>query len=178
MPLRVRETSDDFDPATTVRGDAERKLGQVRPGDWGGLSVGLGEDFGAERARVLAAKVIERAGELGWDELAWDGPEPAAFVEGAVLASYRYDAYKSEPGDGGPGVLVVRSGADAAVVAEAQNAARDLVNAPANALTPTKLAAHARELAAELGLECEVLGREQIRYAGMGAFAAVAQGSD
>ena len=72
----------------------------------------------------------------------------------------------------------MREGAEAAVAAEAQNAARDLVNAPANELTPTKLAARARELASELGLECEVLGREQIRYAGMGAFAAVAQGTD
>ena len=62
-------------------------------------------------------------------------------------------------------------------MAEAQNAARDLGNAPANELTPTRLAARARELAAELGLQCEVLGREQIRYAGMGAFAAVAQGT-
>lgn len=176
--LRVRATSDDFDPATTVRGDAERKLGQVRPGDGGGLSVGLGGDFDAERARVVAAKVVERVTELGWDELAWDGPEPAAFVEGAVLAAYRYDAYKSEPSSDGPSVLRVREGDDAVIGAEAQNAARDLINAPANELTPTKLAAHARELAAELGLECEVLGREQIRYAGMGAFAAVAQGTD
>ncbi len=176
--LRVRATTDDFDPATTVSGDAERKLGQVRPAEGGGLSVGLGDAFGPEPARVLAAKVLERATELGWEQLAWDGPEPAAFVEGAVLAAYRYDEYKSEPGDAGPGTLLVREGAEAAVVAEAQNAARDLVNAPANALTPTKLAARARELAAELGLECEVLGREQIRYAGMGAFAAVAQGTD
>lgn len=179
MPLRVRETSDDLDAATTVRGDAEARFGRLRPTDGGGLTVGLGERFDAEAARVVAAKVVERVGELGWESLAWDGPEPAAFVEGAVLASYRYDAFKSDPPeDTGPSTLIVREGAAAAVVAEAQNAARDLVNAPANVLTPTKLATHARELATELGLECEVLGREQIRYAGMGAFAAVAQGTD
>lgn len=181
MSLRVRATSDDFDPATSVRGDAERRLGQIRPGDGGGLSVGLGDDFGPERARVVAARVVERVAELGWEEFAWDGPEPAAFVEGAILAAYRYDAFKSDPADSSPpapSVLRVRGGDEAVIGAEAQNAARDLVNAPANELTPTRLAARARDLAAELGLACEVLGREQIRYAGMGAFAAVAQGTD
>src|SRR5262249_35906295 len=62
--------------------------------------------------------------------------------------------------------------------AAATNAARDLQNAPANDMTPTRLAARARELAAEFDLSCEVLGREQILYAGMGAFSAVARGSE
>lgn len=179
MPLRVRATSDDFDPAVTVTGDPDRNPGQLRLGDGGGLSIGVGDALDAEGARVLAAKVIERTSELGWESVAWDGPEPAAFVEGAILAAYRYDARPADDDEpSGPGVLLVRSGAEASTAAVAQNEARDLANAPGNVLTPTKLAARARELASEVGLECEVLGREQIRYAGMGAFAAVAQGTD
>jgi leucyl aminopeptidase len=182
--MRVRDTETPAEDADVVFAgvfsDDDEELGKfkrLRPG-W---TVGLGERerFDAERARVVAAAVVGRAQELGAERLAWDGPEGAAFVEGALLAAYRYDTYKSDASDDeGLRELLVREGAGAAVAAEAQNAARDLVNAPANELTPTKLAARARELASELGLECEVLGREQIRYAGMGAFAAVAQGTD
>ncbi|MGI8622581.1 MAG: leucyl aminopeptidase [Solirubrobacteraceae bacterium] len=157
------------------------------------LLVGLGERerFDAERARVAAAVAHGRAAEMGATTLCWEVPHhagAAGFVEGTVLGAYRYDAYKSakelddEPG--GLETLLVSAHDDVAeevetarVMAEAANAARDLQNAPANELTPTRLAARARELADELGLDCEILGREQIRYAGMGAFACVAQGS-
>jgi leucyl aminopeptidase len=183
--MRVRDAAEPAEDADVLftgvfaEDDAARgKFRRLRPAG-AGWTIGLGERerFDAERARSVAAVALERATELGAEKLAWDGPEPAAFVEGAVLAAYRYDAHKSEPGEDGPRELVVREGAEASVGAEAQNAARDLQNAPANELTPVKLAARARELAAELDLDCEVLGREQIRYAGMGAFAAVAQGS-
>ncbi len=62
----------------------------------------------------------------------------------------------------------------AAVAAEAANAARDLQNAPANDMTPTALAERARALP---GVTVEAWGREEIVAAGMGSFAAVAQGS-
>ncbi|HEY2182291.1 MAG TPA: M17 family metallopeptidase, partial [Solirubrobacteraceae bacterium] len=66
----------------------------------------------------------------------------------------------------------------AALVADAVNAARDLQNRPGNDLTPTALAAHAEALAREIdGLSVEVEGRDGIVARGMGAFAAVAQGS-
>src|SRR5205823_4060651 len=66
----------------------------------------------------------------------------------------------------------------AAVVARAQNAARDLQNTPANDLTPARLGEHARELAGQVsGLGVEVEGRDELEGRGMGAFAAVAQGS-
>ena len=58
--------------------------------------------------------------------------------------------------------------------------ARDLQNAPANDMTPTRLAERARELAAEQ-TTAERRGdgpRRRSTRAGMGAFAAVAQGCD
>ncbi len=161
------------------------------------LLVGLGDRaaFDAERARVAAAVAYGRVAELSATSLCWEVPHhvgdevAGGLVEGTVLAAYRYDAFKTkaaeddEAGDGVETLLVSAhddvSGAveNARIAAEAANAARDLQNAPANELTPARLAARARELADELGLTCEVLGREQIRYAGMGAFAAVAQGA-
>jgi leucyl aminopeptidase len=161
------------------------------------LLVGLGkrDAFDGERARVAAATALGRASETGARVLCWELPHKvgdeiaAAFVEGTVLAAYRYDAYKSKRDDdddaGGLEELVVSAHDDVAapvesarVVAEATNATRDLQNAPANDMTPTRLAERARALAEELGLGCEVLGREQILYAGMGAFSGVARGSE
>ncbi len=71
-----------------------------------------------------------------------------------------------------------RTVSEAAIVTAAVNAARDLQNRPANDLTPTALAEHALALAEEIeGLTVEVEGRAEIIARGMGAFAAVAQGS-
>ena len=54
-----------------------------------------------------------------------------------------------------------------------------MVNAPANQLTPADLADWAEEIAGgNEYLRFEALGPEEIRAAGMGAFAAVSQGSD
>ena len=163
------------------------------------LVVGLGTrgDFTAERARVAAAVARERARELSTRTLCWQtppdgGPEvAAALVEGTILADYRFERYKStSPEDDVKSKslerLIVSSAGDlettvaeSALVAEAVNAARDLQNRPGNDLTPSALAAHAETLAEEIEeLSVEVEGREGIVGRGMGAFAAVAQGSE
>src|SRR3954452_16263423 len=150
--------------------------------------LGARSDFDPERARVAAATVAGRARELGTEALCWELPHhvgdavAGALVEGTVLASYAYTAYKSESDDDdGLESLVVSSHHDvstpaveAGIVAEAVNSARDLQNAPANVMTPTALADHARKLE---GVTVEVLDRRGIEAAGMGAFAGVAHGS-
>ena len=171
-------------------GEARTELRKVAVAHAGGnryVLAGLGkrDEFDPERARVAAAAVAGRARELGTRRLCWEIPhhvEAAGFVEGIVLASYEYRAFKSEPDDG-PRLdeLVVSAHHDtsaevdrAAAAAEAANAARDLQNAPANELTPRALAERARALP---GVQAEVWGRSEIEAAGMGAFAAVARGT-
>jgi leucyl aminopeptidase len=165
-----------------------RKLALAHAGGRRYILVGLGkrDDFDAERARVAAAAVAGRAKELGTRVLCWELPhhtEAPGFVEGTVLAAYEYRAHKSKDDDD-PRIdeLIVSAHDDvgddvarAAAAAEAANAARDLQNAPGNELTPTALAERARSLA---GVQVEVWGRDQIVTAGMGAMAAVAQGSE
>ena len=56
--------------------------------------------------------------------------------------------------------------------------ARDLQNTPANDITPTRWPTAREAGRAADGIEVDVLGEDEIRDAGMGAFAAVAQGSD
>jgi len=69
--------------------------------------------------------------------------------------------------------------AAARVGAEAANAARDLANAPANEMTPERLATRAGELAERhSSLSVALMDRDEIEGAGMGAFAAVARGAD
>src|SRR5919202_1540302 len=50
----------------------------------------------------------------------------------------------------------------AAIVADWTNRCRDLVNAPANELTPARLADEATEIATKLGVEIDVIGRVEI----------------
>ena len=57
------------------------------------------------------------------------------------------------------------------------NFARDLVSAPSNCKTPVKIAQLAREMAAEHGMECQVLGHKECTELGMDAYLAVQQGS-
>jgi leucyl aminopeptidase len=157
------------------------------------ILVGLGSraEFDHERARAAAGVVEARARELGARNLCWEVPhgidtyEAAALVEGTVLGAYRFDRYRSAEPDGGLESLVLSAHEEldsaaerAVVVAEAQNAARDLQNVPANDMTPTILAERAQALAGEVeGLEVEIEGRAEIEARGMGAFAAVARGS-
>jgi leucyl aminopeptidase len=168
------------------------------------LLVGLGarEDFTPERARVAAAATSERASEISTRTLCWEAPrdsDPAvagALVEGTVMRNYRFERFKSGPAedDGSAGDAAAKSlarlivsapaaaeatVAEAALVAGAVNGARDLQNRPGNDLTPTALAEHALALGREIdALSVQVEGREGISGRGMGAFAAVAQGSD
>ena len=63
------------------------------------------------------------------------------------------------------------------ILAEATNLARDMVNEPANYMTPGQMAETAKRLAENYGLELNVLEREQMQELGMGALLGVAQGS-
>jgi leucyl aminopeptidase len=164
------------------------------------IVVGLGtrDEFDSEKARVAAAVAAGRARELSARSLSWEAPAGAgvagALVEGTLLALYRFDRFKSSPdaddsssSDGQVESLeVVSADADvsaaverAAVTAAAQNAARDLQNLPSNVATPSFLASRAEELAgAHSSLSVEALGPDEIAAREMGAFMAVAQGSD
>jgi leucyl aminopeptidase len=177
-------------------GEARGKLGALAVAHDQGrrfILVGLGDRarFGPERARVAAAAVDGRAQELGTRTLCWAvPPQPAAgvirgLVEGTLLHAYRFDRYKTGPDTPGVERLIVSSPDDpsdsvreAAIVTTAQNRARDLGNTPGNDLTPTALADYAAELGGRYdGLTVRAFDGAQIRELGMGAFAAVAQGS-
>jgi len=113
-----------------------------------------------------------------------------AVTEGAVMGLYQFTYYKTTKNDN-PEIkkLVLieadTSQADAIAkgaqigrsIAESVNFARDLINHPAQYMTPTKMASHAKEIAEQYGFELSILEKEDMQQKGMGALLAVAQGS-
>jgi leucyl aminopeptidase len=160
------------------------------------VAVGLGasEALDADAVRTAAARVAETTervgGTIAWlldDSLGLPPAEQArAVVDGLLLGAYDPGRWKADAPPAAPFDHLVLVGPPdvaelaerAARVAEAANRARDLANMGANELTPERLAARADEIAAaHEHLIAEALDPRQIHELGMGAFAAVAQGS-
>jgi leucyl aminopeptidase len=165
------------------------------------LIVGLGKaaKLTPHEVRKGAGTAVRFAKPRGLREVAIavpvaEGLDPElttrALAEGAVIADYDSDTYRSDRKDRSvQSVQVVasasadRAAAEAAlregvIVGESQNFARALVNEPGNRLTPTILGERAAEMCREFGIECKVHSTEQLRDLKMGAFLSVTQGSD
>ncbi|MBI1313357.1 leucyl aminopeptidase [bacterium] len=65
-----------------------------------------------------------------------------------------------------------------AILGEAINLTRELVNLPPEQIYPESVAQRAQAVAADLGLSCTVLGQSELEAEKMGSLLAVAQGSD
>ncbi len=179
----------------------EGKVGEttIVPGPDGTtlVAVGVGEPdkVTAETLRRSAAALVKAA----WRDArvattllaaAPPGLDPAlaaqAVTEGALLASYRFTTYKSDPKACTiESLTVVGDGADldrgiqrGVRIARAVALARDVVNEPAGAMTPRRLAEIATQVAEDEGLEIEILDEIAIVNEGLGGLAGVAQGSD
>jgi leucyl aminopeptidase len=161
--------------------------------------VGLGakKNGAAEPIRRGTAAALRRARDLGASTAAVFMPPdgvPAreragAIVEGAILGTYRFDRYLKDRSDKVIEALAVvepdRRSQPAAreglrlgeLWASGTCLARDLVNEPANVVTPSYLAARAKEIAEAGGLALEVLERPDCAKLEMGAYLGVAQGS-
>lgn len=109
-----------------------------------------------------------------------------AVAEGVALASYDFEVYRSNP-KGSKIERVTVVGKDEAVaaglargqrIAAAVALARDLINEPAEAMTPRRLAEVAAEAAEAGGLQLTVWDEEDIERERLGGLAGVAAGSD
>ena len=171
--------SQDFDTGAVrrVSGDVARFLRRKGVGEYATIAHGAG---------IGGLNAVESA---------------QAIAEGTLLGLYRFDTYRSNgngadngaevdgPNGGIHAVTIVERDAGAVgdlkagasmgtVLAESTMIARDLVNHPANVMTPTRMAEAAREVAEAVGLELDVMDRDRMRAHGMGAFLGVAQGSE
>lgn len=161
------------------------------------IFIGLGkvDTLKLETLRIAGATLARTAKKQKAKTLGISFPiynnQPAAtaqaITEGAHLALYQDIRFKSEPEDKNPSIetidLLNLSGQQPAITRAEQIVsgvilARELVAAPANALTPITMAQTAQAIAQEHGLELKILEQEDCEKLGMGAYLGVAQASD
>ncbi|MCX5750598.1 MAG: leucyl aminopeptidase [Candidatus Saganbacteria bacterium] len=168
--------------------------------------VGLGkkEELDLEGIRRVSASIIKTAKHVKAKKVASvvhgagsGGVSPVegaqALVEGALLAEYHFEGYaKVKEGDrffrveqfvileiAPEKARQLKPGVEkGSIVSEAVNNARELVNAPANLVTPNYIARYSVAKAKEVGIHCKVLDAPQIKEKGMLSFYSVAKGSD
>ena len=184
--IETGEVTTKRGAARTVQLDGERAIV---------VGGGPADEVDADALRDAAAAVVNELQASTGGSIAWplDGALPLsleeqarAVVEGAVLSDYDPGAWKTETreeADVSQFVLVTESDVGALAgraetTARWANRARDLVNRPANDLTPASFAEYAAELAADKpGLSAEALEPDAMRELGMGALLGVGAGS-
>jgi leucyl aminopeptidase len=203
LPAWVRSLVD----SATSSGDFEAKAGSSfvflsPPGCKAGRVVLVGAESGEPRALLAAAELAMsrlkgvKPGSLmlALSHLpALDGMHIRALVSAVSAATYQYRATKSKPSPVASFTRVALVGTASVSVANALSKAlaesaglaagiawaRDWANRPGNVCTPNALAKAAVALSGKgSGLRVEVLERKAIEKLGMGAFLAVAQGSE
>jgi leucyl aminopeptidase len=154
------------------------------------VGAGKRSAFDAAGLRRAVGATVRSLKQKGVKTLAWwlDDGDAAAAVEGAILGNFEPDQHKTSSKESKPlesFLLVAKSASKGIqadfergiILADAQNFTREMVNEPANLLTPMVMADRARAMAAEVGLECEILDQDRMRQLGMGSLLGVAQGS-
>ncbi|MFP6584034.1 MAG: leucyl aminopeptidase [Candidatus Hydrogenedentota bacterium] len=161
------------------------------------IVVGLGThaDFDAEVLRRAAGKICPLIQSHAIDHLVFDASGRdafpiEAFVEGIILGTYDFRAYKTSiesESDLKELSIVIQSEealadlregcARTAIVCNNVNWARDLANTPPNNLTPTILANEAEAFAKSLGLTCTIFDDKRLEAEKMNGILSVSQGS-
>ncbi len=185
ISLKARELEASAGSAVAFRGGSRFGAPLI-------IAVGVGDTGAAADWRAAGEAAAGRLGTSRRVVLA--PPEDATadqvlgLLEGLGAAAYRFDRFRTGEAAARPKLerVAVHSGAvrsaqlaavDATVAAV--HRARDLSNTPANHLTPSDLAAHARGLAEGIeGLKVTVIERRRLERMGAGALLSVTRGSD
>ncbi|MCJ7641465.1 MAG: leucyl aminopeptidase [Desulfobacterales bacterium] len=166
------------------------------------LLTGLGKkgEFDLEKWRGASAKAgqfIQKAGfkhfTFGLEKFSSFSEEELAesFVTGLLLGIYQFNEFKTLERDKiqeirelvlltetSQAMSVIQEGVRRGkIISDSVCMARDLVNGPSNTVTPTALAEKANQIAKVHGMEIQVFEVGQAESMGMGAFVAVAKGS-
>ena len=160
------------------------------------LVIGTGAEASAEAAEKLGGNAVARLLTSGETEavidltgLNYDAEATARVALGAALRSWRYDRYRTKLKDkqkptltsiiivGGSPEGEDRYASRYAPLVEGVSLTRELVTEPANIIYPESFVERVKKSVEGLGLEIEVLGRDEMAKLGMGALLGVAQGS-
>ncbi|MCW2902910.1 MAG: Leucyl aminopeptidase [Streptosporangiaceae bacterium] len=151
----------------------------------GTVSDGPADLENVRRAVGAGVRALAGCGHVGLALPAGSAAEIGAVATGALLGNYSYLKYRTGDGHKPPVAeltLMTQVDGDDAVarataLADAVTLVRDLVNTPPSDLTPEAFAEVATQVAAEAGLEIEVLDEKALVDGGYGGIAGVGQGS-
>ncbi|MCG2721277.1 MAG: leucyl aminopeptidase [Thermodesulfovibrionales bacterium] len=159
------------------------------------LLVGIGkrDEVSPEKVRQAGGKAASYAQNLGLRNIALSTEvlsslkiSPAAFLEGALLGTYKFRKYHTENDKKPLSHITILSKASRGLLDEVRSVqvvsssvlfARDLINTPANDMTPSHLASVARSLRGK-NLSVKILEKRDAAKLGMGAYLSVAKGSE
>lgn len=153
------------------------------------LLVGLGKkaDLDSRLLRNVAGAAARRLVKMGAKKIAFNATlynRPSLIVEGIGLGEYDGGIYKT--GKDKPtkiedlvivGKLSETENKRSQLVVETVNEVRNLINEPANQLTPKHLVAEAKKIAFKYHLGIEILDEKEAAKRGMGAFVGISKGS-
>jgi leucyl aminopeptidase len=179
------------DEAITILAGEPRKLTLMGLGKRDGVSLrglraalhSIGKTARKQRDAAIAVVFPYELPEMTAEETARAG---ATFLS---HADYKYETFRTPKKDEKPiairGVWFVDFDVTTAkavnkevhAIADGIRTVRDLGNAPANVVTPTRLAERAVEVAEEVGVKCTVYGKREITRMKMGGLLAVNRGS-
>lgn len=166
------------------------------------LGLGKKEDFEPNTIRKVIGKAVKQLEKsktdtaailpMGLDKNISAETVGQCIIEGAMLASYKFNKYKTSDEDKESNLKEIyivstdnsmiddmNKGTEiGSVLANGTILARDLVNEPSNVVTPEAIANKAMEIANKHGLEIKIQEREDIQKLGMNCFLGVARGSD
>ena len=185
----VQESHFTGQKGTTVSANCFQQVGKIIL-----IGLGLKEEIDAECIRKSASAIYNECIKLhsasvivNFHTLLENKSYLQAFVEGMLLAAHLDERFKSKKSDQSlhlKKVFLVGAIEDEATIQLAKKItagvylARELVNAPANCLTPSTLAQTAITLAERHHLTLNILEKEDCERLNMGAYLSVAQGSD
>jgi len=171
-------------PAQRVLLTGLGKRGEFDLEKWRGASSKAGQFIRDSGIKQLAFP-IEKLDGLLEEELA------ESFVTGLLLGTYQFKEFKTLERDKIKeieDVIILGETAEemkllgegirtGKIISESVYMARDLINGPSNQITPSALAEKAQQIARDQAMEIQVLEVNQAEVMGMGAFVAVAKGS-
>ena len=159
------------------------------------IGLGKAEDLKLDSWRSAAAAIARLATKEKTLGISLPNDSESAqniaqsITEAIILALHQDNRFKSEPEDKKPKLETIeligltgqdKAIANAQIIADGVILARELVNAPANEVTPVTMAQKAQQLAKEYGLEIKILEQADCEKfeQGMGAYLGVGQASD
>ena len=156
--------------------------------------IGKKEDITKDTIRMISGKMAQKARELKLKEFSVIMPPSfvtesnsamTQIIEGAKMALYKFDKFKSEKINSIPDLTIIasksnkilRSAKTAEIVADGAIFAKSIANLPPNECTPTTLANFAKTISKKSKMKCKIISEPELKKQGFGGISAVGKGS-